>query len=133
MPQSPVPKYKSRWTTKDSPFPPEGGGLYIPYAFFDLLPKLIREDQMDYGDALVFLHLMRYKWEEETIVFPKLGTIAANMGTSRRTVRRSISRMEQNGLLKRHERNGKPSSIDLEPLLRLVGLQAGEKKTKLST
>lgn len=111
-----IPKYKARWTTKDSPLPPKGGGLYTPYAFFDLVPHL----GLNPTDTAIIQQLIRHKWDEHEHPFPSVEAIAKRIGASRATVVRSVSKLEKGKLLIRISKNGKPSSFNVEPLIELV-------------
>ena len=109
---------KRRWKTRDGDTP-SGSVLPVPHAFLDLAPKL----GLSFTDVVTLETIMRFK-PGEAAPFPSLGAIARLMGTTRRTVRRSVERMEKAGYLKRIRNDGKPCEFDLDPLLRLVALHS---------
>ena len=76
---------------------PKGGGLYTPYAFFDLAPSL----GLNPTDILVIQHLMRHRWHQKSPVFPSQELLAQQTGLSIRTVKYSLNKLVKKKLIKK--------------------------------
>jgi len=113
---------KQRWATSDGRIP-EGGVLPIPFAFFDLAPRL----GLNFTDVVTVLSFMRFKMNGD-MPYPSLKRIADLMGTTRRTIRRSVEKMENMGYLKRIREPGAPCKYDFSTLLELVVLSSQSEK-----
>lgn len=90
-------------------------------AGFQILPDVLVKHQRDLklgpADLVVLINLTMQWWFADRLPFPKTATIARRMGTSPRTVQRSLSRLERLGLLTKVRRGrGKSLAFDLTPL-----------------
>ena len=101
---------------------PIGSAVYAKYgeasiAGFQAVPDLLLKHQARLGltstDLTVLLNVLMHWWYPDQKPFPRSATIAKRMDTSPRTVQRSISKMEELGLLIREAGDGK---IYLNPL-----------------
>lgn len=77
-------------------------------------------------DLVVLLHLNRHWWHRDRTPYPRPTLIAQKMGVHRRTVERSLERMESKGLIERMKsRLGRDGHvirpISLIPLARKLG------------
>jgi DNA-binding transcriptional ArsR family regulator len=90
-------------------------------AGFQVLPDMLVKHQGDLelgpADLVVLINLTMQWWFADRLPFPTTATIARRMGTSPRTVQRSLSRLERMGLLTKARRGqGKSLAFDLTPL-----------------
>jgi hypothetical protein len=91
---------------------------------FQLLPDLLLRSQwalqLTTIDLVVLLHLTMAWWEKDRPPFPRTTTIARRMGTSDRTVQRSLERLRKGKLINRivvTDSNGTSRlGFDLSPL-----------------
>lgn len=88
---------------------------------FTAIPNLILKKQSTLGlkpiELNVIINLVRFWWNLENLPFPDIDKIATEMGVSERTVYRTISSLEEKGLVKRIQINGKPTKYDLKGLV----------------
>lgn len=73
-------------------------------------------------EALLIIHLIRYRWTKDNHPFPSYATLATLMGLHHRRVRAVVSSLEQRGFLQRIERRrasdrSDTNQYDLSPLL----------------
>src|SRR5437764_5158059 len=66
-------------------------------------------------EALFIIHLMSFKWDKRS-PFPRIKTLAEQMGVTPSAVRSYARSLEQKGLLKRKARVGSANIFVLEPL-----------------
>jgi len=89
-------------------------------AGFQVLPDTLLKHQgaldLTPTDLVVAINLTMQWWTLESLPFPTTVTIARRMGTSPRTVQRSLLRLEELGLVKRVRRRGQRTAFDLTPL-----------------
>jgi hypothetical protein len=110
----------SRWT----PALTKGGWTPVSDFFLESYTKL--EPPITNSEALLIIHLMRYKWDT-TPPFPGFKTLANRMGISTTAVRNHARSLEKKGYLFREKRVGTTNLFDLTPLfLSLEKLQAYE-------
>lgn len=91
---------------------------------FQIIPDLILRHQLSLkltaNDLIVLLHLTMAWWEADRPPYPRASTIARRMGTSERTVQRSISSLGKKHLFRKLKvRDGKGEwrqAFDLTPL-----------------
>lgn len=112
--------------TMDAPGPPAGGPVYAKYgeaslAGFQAVPDLLLKHQSDLSlsptDLTVLLNVLMHWWYPAQKPFPRPTTIAKRMGTSPRTVQRSLHRLEQLELLVREKVEKGPTYLDPAPLV----------------
>jgi len=72
-------------------------------------------------EAMFVIHCVKYKWTIES-PYPSLATIAKAMGISRNSVQRYARSLQNKGLIKRIRREGAPSKINIEPLIKKLEL-----------
>lgn len=74
-------------------------------AGFQLVPDLLLKNQakleLTHTDLVVLLNVLMHWWYEDKRPFPRTTTIAARMDVQTRTIQRSLSRLEELGLMKR--------------------------------
>lgn len=85
-------------------------------AGFTVLPSVIIERQRALGlDALdvnILLHLAMYWWTPDNKPHPSVGTIAAALNVTERTVQRRITALQELGMIRREERRiGRTGSL----------------------
>ena len=73
------------------------------------------------SEALLLIHLVRYKWGKDERPFPKYATLARLMGLHHRRVRAVMSSLEKRGFVRRIERRrpndrSESNQFDLAPL-----------------
>lgn len=72
---------------------------------FVVVPRVLLTRQaeigLESGDALVLLNLLASWWADGKLPYPSVRLIATRMGTSTRTVQRSLERLESAGFLER--------------------------------
>ena len=77
-------------------------------AGWNALPSIIIEKQRALGldslDMNIILHLSHYWWTADTLPFPSVGTIAAAINVTPRTVQKRVTALQVAGLLTRIER-----------------------------
>lgn len=93
------------------------GFTKVPNCFLSNYSKL--EPAMTGDEALLVVHLLRYKWDGRH-PYPSNGTLAGEIGISERTVRRLTASLEKKGYLRRVYRNNSSNEFDLEPLLEIL-------------
>jgi len=79
------------------------------------------------SEAMLVIHLMRYKWDEDE-PFPSFKTLGRKMGITPTAVRNHARSLEKGkGYLRRIMQIGRPNRFDLKPLfVALEKLQAQE-------
>lgn len=91
-------------------------------AGFQPVPDLLLKNQVALGlsptDITVLLNVMMHWWYPEKMPYPRPTTIAKRMGVNVRTVQRSLSAMEEGGIIGRISTKDGPSYIDPEPLVK---------------
>ncbi|UUA75280.1 helix-turn-helix domain-containing protein [Cellvibrio sp. QJXJ] len=94
-----------------------------------LVPNMLLERQAVLGinstQLNVLLVILKHWWEQETLPFPEMNTIAKMIGLSRSTVQRNIRELEGAGFIKRivrKKRNGGNNSnqYDFTGLIELL-------------
>jgi hypothetical protein len=89
---------------------------------FQAVPDVLFKNQNELGisatDMVVLLNILMHWWYRELKPYPRVTTIARRMGSTVRTVQRSIQTLEEKGLLtrKRREGDGLPT-LDPAPLV----------------
>jgi len=85
------------------------------------VPNLMLKKQGELGlkaiELVVIINLVRFWWDPENLPFPDLNKMAVEIGTSERTIYRTISSLEEKGFVKRIQMEGKPTKYDLSGLL----------------
>lgn len=75
-----------------------------------LVPNMLLERQAVLGinstQLNVPLVILKHWWEQETLPFPEMNTIAKMIGLSRSTVQRNIRELEGAGFIRRIEYSG---------------------------
>ncbi|MBX9677306.1 MAG: helix-turn-helix domain-containing protein [Gemmataceae bacterium] len=66
-------------------------------------------------EALLIIHLMRYKWDAEA-PFPGFRALSKRMGITATSARNHARSLEKKGYLKREKRVGTTNKFDLTPL-----------------
>lgn len=112
----------------------EKWGAALNMSGFQAVPNVLLSMQWNLGlsttDLVVLLHLNRHWWSRDRAPYPRPMLIAEKMGVHRRTVERSLERMEANGLIERLKpqpaRDGHMvRPISLIPLANRLGEIAG--------
>ena len=113
----------NRWTESLA----EDGFVPVVNYFLDHYHEL-KPYELTHGEAMFVIHLMRYKWTEES-PHPAFKTLARLMGVSDKQTRRYAQSLETKRLLRRESRTGLPNRFDLKPLFRaLERHRAGQSK-----
>ena len=108
----------------------EKWGRALDNSGFQAVPNVLllaqRDLRLSTTDLVVFLHLNRYWWHRDRAPYPRPTLIAEKMGVHRRTVERSLERMESKGLIERMKsRQGRDGHvirpISLIPLANKLG------------
>jgi hypothetical protein len=102
----------------------ERGFAQIPNYLMLLNQFLDQDRRLSPVELLVLLQLVGTWWRKGDLPFPSMGTLAVRCGVSIRQVQRSITRLEQLGLLGRIKRRHKgiiaSNAYDLSPLVSLL-------------
>jgi len=69
-------------------------------------------------ELVVIINLVRFWWEPGNLPFPSLDKMAVEMGTSTRTIYRTISTLEEKAFVRKVEESGKPTRYDLTGLVK---------------
>jgi len=77
------------------------------------------------SEAMVIIHLVSHKWDEE-LPFPSARRLSERMGMTETAVRNHIRSLEKKQLLRRQRRDGKANLFDLSPLFQKLELTNGE-------
>lgn len=81
---------------------------------FQVVPDMLLRNQTNLGlsatDIVVLLNILMHWWTREKLPRPNLSSIARRMGVTRRTVERSVEKMEQLRLLERRAASGDPNA-----------------------
>ena len=105
---------------------------------FQALPNLLLAKQGSLGlkslDIVVLLHFNRFWWACDEDPYPDRRRIAARIGVSVRTVERSLSRLEEKGLIERLDTRELPDGgfvrpVSLRPLadrLKRIASESGK-------
>lgn len=103
-------------------------------AGFQVVPDLLLKNQERLGlsstDIVVLLNITMHWWYPEQKPFPRTSTIANRMGTSARTVQRSIEALQAKGLLRRVPGGDDSQRTYLDPdglVARLEALAQGDR------
>jgi predicted transcriptional regulator len=96
----------------------EPGFTFIPSVLLRAQARL----HINAADLAVLMHLIDHWWEDEEMPFPSKRRLAERLSVSEKTVQRSIQRLEEAGLVRRHVRRhasgGQSSNLyDLTPLV----------------
>lgn len=100
--QQPIPENIAdpRWAVKE-----KWAGAVTDTSGFVAIPTALFRYQADLGlsnqDLTVLCNLLVHWWSAETTVFPRTTTIARRMGTTPRTVQRSLKKLVDSGLIDR--------------------------------
>lgn len=90
-------------------------------AGFQAVPDLILKRQTDLGlsstDVVVLLNVLMHWWYPAQKPFPRPSTIAKRMGLTKRTVQRSLQRMEELKLLAREKAEDGRTYLDPSALV----------------
>lgn len=92
----------------------DGGFQVIPNVLLQAQSRL----QLDAMDIVILLNLNLHWWGKDTLPYPPPALIARRMGVSRRTIERRVSRLQQQGWLKRLPATG----TDAQPKIRKYDL-----------
>ena len=101
---------------------------------FQILPNLLVRTQHHLGltplDVVVLLNLNLHWWKRDDLPFPRPAIIANRVGVTRRTVERSLQRLEKKGFIRRlppeRLRSGsKIRKISLDGLVEKLSSAAG--------
>ena len=111
-----------RWTPKLA----KAGWTPVSDIFLDSYAQL--QPAMTHGEAMLVVHLLRYKWDEAP-PFPGLKTLASQMGITDTAVRKICRQLEKKGYLIRRARTGSTNRFRLEPLFESLE-QVLEKKAR---
>lgn len=83
----------------------EKWGAALSVSGFQAIPNILLSRQvylrLSATDLVVLLHLNRYWWSRDRAPYPRPALIAEKMGVHRRTVERSLERMDVLGLIER--------------------------------
>lgn len=102
-------KVAVRWT----PTLVEGGWAVVSDFFLSNYARLV--PPLTNTEAMLVIHLIRYKWDERP-PRPAFKTLAKSMGLTTTAVRGHARSVEKKGYLKRVQRVGAPNRFYLEPL-----------------
>lgn len=93
-------------------------------AGFQAVPDLLLKNQGKLGltptDMVVLLNILMHWWYPEQKPFPRSTTIAQRIGVTARTVQRSISNLEANGLLVRETSADGRVFLDPTPMVAML-------------
>lgn len=84
----------------------------------DLLLKQQEELNLNPTELVVLLNVLMHWWYRDQKPFPRPTTIARRMGSTVRTVQRAISKLEDEGLVRRERRLDNVPVLDPEPLVK---------------
>ena len=93
-------------------------------AGFQAVPDLLLKNQVKLGltatDMVVLLNILMHWWYPGQKPFPRPTTIAQRIGVTTRTVQRSISSLEANGLLARETAEDGRVFLDPTPMVAML-------------
>lgn len=70
-------------------------------------------------EVMFLIHCFSYKWTDNH-PYPSFNTIAVKMGNKRNTIQGYARSLERKGFIKRINRSGQSSKIDLYPLIEIL-------------
>lgn len=89
-----------------------------------MLNEIIENPKLPPGPKLLWITLRRYDWNGESIAFPSTATLAKNLATTERTVRRWMAELVNLGLVERQSRCGATNTYHTSlPRTDLQGVQ----------
>ena len=94
----------------------QSGFVAVPLSLLRLQSRL----ELTATDMMVVINLLFHRWAAGAGVFPRTGVIAKRMGTSERSVQRSIKRLMDMGAIIRSEDESGKRVLYLEPLVAAV-------------
>lgn len=68
-------------------------------------------------EMVVICYLIMFWWEKDRLPFPSITKMAAELGTSAKTIERKLASLESKSLLEKNERQGKSNSYNLSPMI----------------
>jgi len=89
------------------------GFVAVPMALLRLQSKY----ELSPTDMMVLINLMAHWWEPKQVVYPRSTTIAARMGVDKRTVQRSLHKLQKLRLVDREILPDGKRAINFAPLV----------------